>query len=52
MENVILIVAIIAILGGAVCYIVRAKKKGSKCIGCPDSGCNGQCAGCKGCDIH
>ena len=34
-------VAVIAlILGGAVAYIVREKKKGKKCIGCPYSdGC-------------
>ena len=51
----ILIVAIIAvILGLAIFYIHRAKKKGVKCIGCPDgatcsghcSGCSGNCAGC------
>ena len=47
MENVILIVALIAILGGAAFYIARAKKKGSKCIGC-----NGKCSGCSGCDQH
>ena len=52
MENVILILVLMAILGGAVFYIVRSKKKGSKCIGCPDSGCNGKCSGCNGCDQH
>ena len=52
MENIILIFILAAVLGGAIFYIVRAKKKGSKCIGCPDSGCSGHCAGCKGCDQH
>ena len=30
---------IVAILAAAVTHIVRAKKRGVKCIGCPDSGC-------------
>ena len=50
MENVILIVALVVILGGAIAYVVRAKKKGVKCIGCPaggDCGKNGNtCGGC------
>ena len=46
-----LILAIIAlIVGGASFYIIRAKKKGQKCIGCPDSKtCSGSCASCRGC---
>jgi len=46
-----LIVLIIAgILGLAIWYIVRAKKKGVKCIGCPDGAkCSGNCAGCTCC---
>lgn len=40
---------ILAIVGGAVAYIVKEKKKGVKCIGCPDSAvCSGQCSGCNG----
>ncbi len=35
--NVIGIAVIVLIVGGAVAYIVRAKKKGQKCIGCPHS---------------
>ena len=49
------IVIISAIVGGAVAYIVKAKKSGQKCIGCPDSktcsssgGCSGKCSGCNG----
>ncbi len=38
---------ILVIIGAAVLYIRKAKKKGAKCIGCPDSGtCSGKCAGC------
>ena len=38
---------LVLILGGAVAYICKAKKKGVKCIGCPDSGkCSGNCSGC------
>jgi len=46
----ILIIALIAgILGMAIRYIVKAKKKGVKCIGCPEgSKCSGNCAGCSG----
>ena len=50
------IIAVIAlIVGGAVAYIIKAKKSGKKCIGCPDggscgkdSGCKGGCSGCQG----
>ena len=49
MENIIISVIIIAIVGLAVLYIFRAKRKGQKCIGCPDSktcphACNGGCS--------
>ncbi len=39
MENFIIIGIVAAIIVAAVIYIVRAKKKGQKCIGCPN-GCN------------
>ena len=52
MENVILIIVLVAILGGAIAYIVRAKKRGVKCIGCSAGGyCGkqgGSCGGCSG----
>lgn len=35
MENILIIIILIAILSLAVGYIVRTKKKGIKCIGCP-----------------
>lgn len=40
MVGEIIAIAVIAlIIGGSVFYIVKAKKSGRKCIGCPDS-CN------------
>lgn len=43
-EDVILIVTIALIIGGAVAYIIKAKKSGQKCIGCPYSkNCEGGC---------
>lgn len=35
MENLIIIGLLLIILSLAVFYIVRAKKRGQKCIGCP-----------------
>ena len=51
MENIILIVVILAIVAGASWYIYKEKKSGRKCIGCPDSGSCAHCAGgsCCGC---
>jgi hypothetical protein len=41
MVNIISAVAVVAILAGAVTYIILSKKKGARCIGCPyaDSCC-------------
>ena len=52
--DVVVLCIVAAILGGCVVFIVQNKKKGNKCIGCPDScGCaqNG-CAGCSGTCNH
>lgn len=35
MENVVLIVILSLIVLGIVLFLVRAKKRGEKCIGCP-----------------
>ena len=52
LENILIIVVLGTIVGLALGYVIRAKKKGVKCIGCPNgascgksgcSGCNGQC---------
>ncbi len=37
MDNLIIILIVAAVVGLTVFYIRREKKKGSKCIGCPDS---------------
>ncbi len=48
-----IVIGVIAlIVGGAIAYIIRAKKRGQKCIGCPDSKtCSGKC-GSYSCDCH
>ena len=47
MENIIIIAVLCAIIGGAAAYIIKAKKSGKKCIGCPGgSSCSGACASC------
>lgn len=49
-------IAVIAVIvGSAVFYIIRAKKRGEKCIGCPHSkqckgGCNGACGSSSSCN--
>lgn len=35
MENLVAIAALLIVLGVAIAYIVREKKKGHKCVGCP-----------------
>ena len=53
MVNFVAALVLIAIIGLAAGYIIRAKKSGQKCIGCPDSRtCSGNCSGCKGCSKH
>ena len=42
----IVILVIAGIVGLAGWYVLRAKKKGRKCIGCPDGGCDGCTCGC------
>ena len=41
MVDLIIILAVLTIVGGAAWYVRRAKKKGKKCIGCP-----GNCSDC------
>ena len=49
-DDIIAIAVIALLVGGAVAYIIKAKRSGQKCIGCPDSKtCSGNCAGCGGC---
>ena len=45
--DIIIISAIVLIIGGAIAYIIKAKKSGRHCIGCPDSKtCSGNCQAC------
>lgn len=36
MKDLIFIIIILAVVGSAVIYIKNSKKKGIKCIGCPE----------------
>lgn len=62
-ETYIVIAVILAIVGLAAWYVIKAKKNGKKCIGCPDgcscssekkndapaSACSGNCSCCCSC---
>lgn len=54
MENVVVILILLAIVAGIIWYLVRAKKRGETCIGCPYAKqCSGKCSGgcnCTGSD--
>ncbi len=43
MENLIVIAAVVIVVGLAVGYVIKEKRKGRKCIGCP-----GNCGNCSG----
>ncbi len=38
MADIIIIAVLLLIIGMAAGYVVKAKKSGKKCIGCPESG--------------
>ncbi len=43
-ENTMIVIALALVIGGAVWYLVRAKKRGETCIGCPYAKeCGGNC---------
>ena len=42
MENLIVVLVLIAIVSGVVWHLIRSKKRGEKCVGCPYAK---QCAG-------
>ena len=55
--DIAVIAVIVIVIGAAVAYIIKAKKSGKKCIGCPDScscssnkkmKCSGSCPSCHG----
>lgn len=43
MTNWIIVGILLVIIGAAGIYLIRARKKGQKCIGCPDRGHCGAC---------
>ncbi|MBE6718955.1 MAG: FeoB-associated Cys-rich membrane protein [Ruminococcaceae bacterium] len=57
MDNIIIIAVVTVIIGLAIGYIIRAKRRGVKCIGCSACNCNctknnnTNCGSCNGC-IH
>ena len=51
METVIAVIIVVAVVALAIWYILKSKKNGVKCIGCPDSA---HCAAksCSNCQLH
>ena len=46
MENVIVVLILVAIAAGIIWYLIRAKKRGEKCVGCPYAKqCGSKCSG-------
>lgn len=52
MTDIIIIAVLAVILGAAARYVIKAKKSGRKCIGCPEGCCPSKkdgspcCCGC------
>jgi len=46
MTDLIVAVVLLLIIGSAIAYIIRAKKSGAKCIGCPHAKTCGRKADC------
>jgi hypothetical protein len=47
MTDFIVAAVIIVIVAAAAIFVIASKKRGRKCIGCPDSNsCSGGCPGC------
>ncbi len=43
--DIVISIILIVVLGGAAAYVIRAKKKGVKCVGCPYAKeCGGKCS--------
>ena len=44
----LLIAGILLVVGGILWFVIRSKKRGKKCIGCPNGGncsaCSGSCS--------
>lgn len=49
MQNILILAIVAVIIGLASRYIYTEKKRGVKCIGCPEgAACSGHCSGCAG----
>lgn len=47
MADIIILAVLLVIIGAAISYIVKQKKKGVRCIGCPSAGtCHKKSCGC------
>ena len=47
MADMIILVILLVVVGAAITYIVKEKKRGVKCIGCPSAGtCHKRNCGC------
>lgn len=51
MKDIIVGVVIILIIGLSIAKVIREKKKGVKCIGCPHAGTNNKKSNCS-CNIE
>ena len=46
MTNLIVFIVLALIVGSAAAFIIREKKRGVKCVGCPHAKeCSGKCGG-------
>ena len=51
LENIIIIAVLLLIVGAAAWYVIRAKRQGQKCIGCPHGkSCSSKKEGCSHCN--
>ena len=51
--EIIAVIIVLLIVGGAIAYIVKAKRSGQRCIGCPDGkACSGNCSYCSSCNTE
>ena len=49
MKDLLVLIILALILGAAVTYLYREKKRGVRCVGCPDAGhCCRSCPSCSG----
>ena len=47
MADFLILIVILGIVGSSIWYIRKEKKRGVRCVGCPDGGtCSGHCSGC------